>query len=163
MKEEMNHGSFSPERRDLLMGAGALGVGALAASLASGSAFAEEHSHKHDHATGSKHKKLIAALHDCMRSGDDCIQHCLIEFKSGDTAMADCARIVLETIAYCTAHAKLATLDSANLKAMTELGIKMCGDCEKECRKHERKHSTCKDCADACAECIKECKAYLKI
>lgn len=157
--------SFSAERRDLLMGAGALGVGALAAStLGSAAAFAgDDHSMHHGHATGAKNAKMIAALHECMRTGDDCIHHCLMEFKAGDTAMADCARKVLETGAFCAAHAKLATLESAHMKAMCELSLKICADCEKECRKHEKKHSTCKACADACAACIKECKAYLKI
>ena len=162
MKTEVNNGSFSPERRDLLVGASALGVGALAATLAGGSAFAAEHDHMHGAHTGSEHEKMIKALHECMRTGDDCISHCMMEFKAGDTTMADCARLVTETGAFCSAHVKLASLNSAHLKEMCELSIKMCGDCEKECRKHEKKHATCKACADACAECIKECKAFLK-
>ncbi|ATX82362.1 twin-arginine translocation signal/Cys-rich four helix bundle protein [Mariprofundus ferrinatatus] len=154
------------ERRTMLKGAGALGLGALASSAALagiGEAFAaDDHSMHHGHATGAKNAKMIEALHNCMRTGDDCIHHCLIEFKAGDTAMADCARIVLETGAFCAAHAKLVTMDSAYMKELCELSIKMCGACEKECRKHEKKHSTCKACADACADCIKECKSYLK-
>ncbi|NWF36467.1 four-helix bundle copper-binding protein [Mariprofundus sp. KV] len=154
------------DRRTMLKSAGALGLGALASTAAMGGiskAFAAgEHNMHHNHSTGSKHAKMIDLLHECMRAGDDCIHHCLIEFKAGDTAMADCARIVMETGAFCAAHAKLATLESAHMKEMCELSIKMCGDCEKECRKHEKKHSTCKACADACAECIKECKRFLK-
>jgi len=155
------------DRRSMLKGAGALGLGALASTAAMGGiseAFAAgEHSMHHGHATGSKHAKMIAVLQDCIRTGDDCIHHCLMEFKAGDTAMADCARVVIETGAFCAAHAKLATMDSAYMKQMCELSLKMCADCEKECRKHEKKHSTCKACADACAACIKECKTYLKI
>lgn len=156
--------TISSERRDLLIGAGALGAGALAATLGSGHAFAGDHSNHMDHSshTGSKHAKMIASLHACMRTADVCIDHCLMEFKAGDTAMADCAERVLETSAFCGAHAKMAALDSSHLRAMCELSIKMCADCEKECRKHEKKHSSCKDCADACADCIKECKVFLK-
>jgi len=161
----MNNETISNERRDLLVGAGAIGAGALASSLLAGNAMAGEHDHMmmdHSQHTGSKHAKMIAALHECMRAGDDCINHCLMEFKAGDTAMANCARLVLETGAFCSAHAKLATLNSSNMKELCELNIKFCEACEKECRKHEKKHSTCKACADACAACIKECKAFLK-
>jgi len=161
-KDNSLNEEFSSERRNLLIGAGMLGAGALATAATASTAFAGDHSHMHGHATGSKHAKMIELLHECIRTGDDCIHHCLIEFKKGDAAMADCARIVLETGAFCTAHAKMATLESAHMKEMCELSIKMCSDCEKECRKHEKKHSTCKACADACAACIKECKAFLK-
>jgi len=163
MSNEQKQDNISTERRDLLVGAGTLGAGALASTMLAGNAFAGDHSHM-DHAahTGSKHAKMIAALHECMRTGDACINHCLMEFKTGDTAMADCARKVLETSAFCAAHAKLVALDSSHMKDLCELSIKMCGDCEKECRKHEKKHSSCKACADACAACIKECKAFLK-
>jgi len=121
------------DRRTMLKGVGALGLGALASTAAFGGvseALAGEHMH-HGHATGSKNAKMIAALHECMRSGDDCVHHCLMEFKAGDTAMADCARIVLETGAFCEAHAKLVTFDSAYMKQLCELSMKMCADCEK--------------------------------
>lgn len=160
----MNNEPISNERRNLLVGAGTLGAGALVSSLLAGNAFAGEHEHMMDHSrhTGSKHATMIAALHDCMRTGDACINHCLMEFKAGDTAMADCAKKVIETNAFCATHAKLASLESGHMKELCELSIKMCGECEKECRKHEKKHATCKACADACANCIKECKAFLK-
>ena len=157
-----NENDFSADRRDLLVGAGTLGAGALATSLLAGNAFAGEHEHMHGHHTGSKNAKMVSVLHECMRTGDICINHCLMEFKAGDTAMADCAKVVLESGAFCAAHAKMVALGSARMKEMCELSINICGDCEKECRKHEKKHSSCKDCADACAACIKECKAYLK-
>jgi Cys-rich four helix bundle protein (predicted Tat secretion target) len=161
MTEENNllNEEVSSERRSVLIGAGMLGAGVLASAATATSAFA---GHSHGHATSSKHAKMISLLHECMRTGDDCIHHCLMEFKAGDTTMADCARVVLETGAFCSAHAKMATLDSAHMKEMCELSIKMCSDCEKECRKHEKKHATCKACADACAACIKECKVFLK-
>jgi len=159
----MNNETISTGRRDLLVGAGSLGAGALATTLLAGTAFAAEHEHMdHSMHTGSMHAKMIAALHDCMKAGDDCLQHCLIEFGKGDTAMTDCARLVIETGAFCSAHAKLATMNSANMKELCELNIKFCSACEKECRKFEKKHSTCKACGDACAACIQECKAFLK-
>lgn len=162
MTEENNllNEEISSERRSVLIGAGMLGAGVLASAATATSAFAGDH--KHGHNTGGKHAKMVALLHECIRTGDVCIQHCLMEFKAGDTAMADCAKVVLETGAFCAAHAKMAALESARMKEMCELSIKMCADCEKECRKHEKKHSSCKDCADACAACIKECKAFLK-
>lgn len=142
--------NFDPERRNLLLNAGALGLGAVAAAAMgpfAGIAAAEE----------SKQKTLVDAIHGCLKAGEACIDHCLDSFKAGDTAMAHCAASVTEMLAFCAAHGRLASLHSKHLKEMSALAIKVCGDCEKECRKHE-KHPPCKACADACAACIKECK-----
>ncbi len=158
-KTDQTDTAISEERRNLLIGAGMLGAGALAAATAASPAFAGDHKHHHD--SSNSHAALIASLHACVSTSEACIDHCMTSFKSGDTTLAKCAEIVLETMAFCAAHAKLASYNSANLKAMSELGIKICADCEKECRKHE-KHASCKACADACVACIKECKAFLK-
>ncbi|GAV21314.1 hypothetical protein MMIC_P2297 [Mariprofundus micogutta] len=152
--------NISEERRKMLIGAGALGATALAAStLGTTAAMAEGMAGHHHHAAGGKHQELAKSLHHCVATAEACIDHCLDSFKSGDTTLADCAISVQETMAFCTAHAKLASYNSKYLKAMIDLGIQVCGDCEKECRKHE-KHASCKACADACATCIKACKAY---
>ena len=152
---------FSEERRKMLIGAGALGATALAASTMGGSlAMAEGMAEHHHHAAaGAKHLELAKALHHCVATAEACIDHCLDSFKTGDTTLADCAISVQETMAFCTAHAKLASYNSKYLKGMIELGMQVCEDCEKQCRKHE-KHPSCKACADACADCIKACKAY---
>ncbi len=154
-------GQISEARRKMLIGAGALGATALAATtLGSSMTMAEGMTGHHHHvAAGDKHLELAKTLHHCVAMAEACIDHCLDTFKSGDTAMADCAISVQETMAFCTAHAKLASYNSKYLKAMIDLGIQVCADCEKQCRKHE-KHASCKACADACASCIKACKAY---
>ncbi|MDX8412319.1 MAG: four-helix bundle copper-binding protein [Mariprofundaceae bacterium] len=151
---------FSGDRRSLLIGAGALSLGALVTAAASKSAFAAEHG-GHHHVMDKQYAALIKAANECVQAGRTCINHCLDEFKAGDVSLADCARSVEELNAFCTAHAQLATLNSSYVRAMSELGIKICGDCEKECRKHEKKHAICKDCAEACAACVKECKAVV--
>lgn len=143
---------FDPERRNLLIGAGALGLGTLAAAAVSGIPFASVAM-----AEEGKQKALVDAIHGCLKTGEACIAHCLDSFKAGDTAMAHCAASVTEMLTFCAAHVRMASLDSKHLKEMSALAIKVCGDCEKECRKHE-KHPPCKACADACAACIKECK-----
>ncbi|MBF0281934.1 MAG: four-helix bundle copper-binding protein [Zetaproteobacteria bacterium] len=159
---------FSQERRDVLIGAGAVGIGALATTaLATTQAFAAdsmmmagEMHHHHAAAAQPQLKALQLALHQCVAASESCIDHCLEMFKSGDVSLADCAISVQETMAFCTAHAKLAAYNSPFLKAMSELGLQVCEACEKQCRKHE-KHAECKACADACLDCIKACKTYL--
>jgi len=160
-KSDSTQTEVSTERRNVLIGAGMLGAGALAATAAGTTAFAGEHMH-HAHGASPKHSSMIASLYACVRTGEACIDHCLDSFKSGDVSLAACAEKVLETNAFCTAHARLASYDSSHLKAMAELGMKICAECEKECLKH-KKHASCKACADACAVCIKECKAFLKV
>ncbi len=150
---------ISQDRRDVLIGAGVAGLGVLAAAATSSTAWAEGMEGHHHHAAASQTKDLAKALHHCVATSEVCIDHCLDMFRSGDTTLADCAIIVQETMAFCEAHAKLASYNSTHLKAMNELGIKVCETCEKECRKHE-KHASCKACADACIDCIKACKAY---
>ena len=151
---------ISQNRRDVLIGAGAVGLGVLAAAATSTTtAWAESMEGHHHHAVASQTKDLAKALHHCVATSEACIDHCLDMFKSGDTTLAECAAIVQETMAFCEAHAKLASYNSIHLKAMNELGIKVCEVCEKECRKH-KKHALCQECADACIDCIKACKAY---
>jgi len=155
----MNNDNFSEQRRSMLKGAGALGATAVAATALGGSAIAAGMDAHHHHAAGAKHLELAKSLHHCVATAEACIDHCLDSFKAGDTALADCAISVQETMAFCTAHAKLASYNSKYLKGMIELGMQVCADCEKHCRKHD-KHASCKACADACAACIKACKAY---
>ncbi len=150
----------SQERRKALKTVGAMGAGLLAASTLSNTASAEGMTH-HYHSISSKTTDLSKALHHCVMNAEACINHCLDLFKSGDTSVADCAISAQETLAFCTAHARLASYDSKFLKDMCALSIKICSDCEKECRKHEKKHVECKACADSCAACIKACEAFL--
>lgn len=151
---------ISEERRAMLKGAGAFGATALAATTLGGSAIAAGMDGHHHHvASSAKNSALAKSLHNCVATAEACIDHCLDMFKAGDTSLADCAISVQETMAFCAAHAKLASYNSKYLKEMSELGIRICEDCRQQCLKHE-KHAQCKECADACAECIKACKAF---
>lgn len=154
--EEMR---FSEERRKLLIGAGALGLAAaINSSPLAGVALAAEEPRKP--AKSGTRGSMIDAIHGCVKAGEACLAHCLDSFKSGDTAMANCAASVTEMLAFCDAHARLVALDSKYTKELCQLAINICGDCEKECRKHE-KHPPCKECADACKACIAECKKHI--
>jgi len=155
-----DHDQVSEERRSMLKSAGLLGAGALAATALGGTAIAADmEDHHHHAATSAKNSALAKSLHDCVATAEACIDHCLDMFKAGDTSLADCAISVQETMAFCAAHAKLASYNSKYLKVMSELGIRVCEDCRQQCLKHD-KHVQCKECADACAECIKACKAF---
>ncbi|OIP98650.1 MAG: hypothetical protein AUK35_10480 [Zetaproteobacteria bacterium CG2_30_46_52] len=155
---------FSDARRNLLKGAGVLGAGLLTASAIGSNAIAGEHDHHMMHGTPvgeAKNAALAKTLHACVAASELCLNHCLDMFKMGDTTMAECAISVSETMAFCTAHAKLASYDSKFLKDMCTLGIKVCADCEEKCKKHAKTQPLCKACGDSCAECITACKAYL--
>lgn len=163
MDRQAMNDDFSKQRREVLIGTGALGLATL---MGSAVAHAGEHEmmgggmvHMHG---GNPNQAMIDAFADCIKTSEQCIAHCLSMFKTGDTSTVDCAISVEQSLAFCRAHMTLASLDSPHLAAMCELAIKVCGDCEQECRKHEKKHSACKACADACAACVKECKVHLK-
>ncbi|MBI4745823.1 MAG: four-helix bundle copper-binding protein [Deltaproteobacteria bacterium] len=150
----------SIDRRDFIIKAGALGIGALAVA-AGGEVFAETAETGKKSEPVKKGQAMLDATFDCLKTGQACIDHCLDMFKAGDTTLANCAESVTEMMAFCTAHVQLISYRSKHLKAMCELAILVCEDCEKECRKHEKDHDLCRKCAEACAACIKECKAFL--
>ncbi len=137
--------SESISRRNLLIGAGALaaGAGVMASTV-------------HNHDMGSE--SLIDAAFDCLKQGQACVDHCLEEFKTGDTSLAACADMVQEMLAVCNATAQFASFKSQHLKALATVCAEVCKDCEKECNKHADTHTSCKACADACNICIKECQ-----
>lgn len=152
--------AFSAGRRKVLIGAGALGLGALAAA-ATGSGMPEAFAAgMHHH--GKKNQAMTDAVNNCVKTGNACTAHCLDLIKAGDTSIIDCLRSVQETVAFCGGHTYLSAADSKHLDAMCELAIKICGDCQKECEKHAKKHAECKACGEACGACVKECKAHLK-
>jgi Cys-rich four helix bundle protein (predicted Tat secretion target) len=162
MNTTMNVSEAAISRRQVLLGAGALAATAIA-----GSAAAAEHQHEqqqqgHDHQKMMRgaccpHDALIKAAHDCVRTGQVCLDHCIEMFKSGDTTLAECADKVTELVAMSTALASMAASNSPHLKALAGVCRGVCKDCEDECRKHEKDHEVCKTCADACADCIKAC------
>lgn len=152
--------TISRPRRDLLIGAAALG--SLAGLSALGAARAEEHGHEHhQHTIDQGRLRVIQHATDCVNKGEICIEHCLQLFKAGDTSVAECAETTHEMLASCTAMGKLAAYDSRHLKDFMRVCMGVCEDCEKACREHENKHAECKACADSCADCIRVCKEYL--
>lgn len=138
-------------RRELLTGATA-----VIAMAGSNIAFAET-DHKHHHASNPNEAIVDAAL-DCLKTGQACLDHCILLFKKGDNSVAACADTVNEMLAMCTTLSKLASYQSRHLKAFAKVCMESCIDCEKECRKHEDKHAECKACADSCKNCIEQCK-----
>ena len=136
-----------------------LGLGAVATAAYAGNAFSAMKGHDH-----SKHSPqlpdVLSAANNCIEKGQRCIVHCLVSFKEGDLALAQCANKVHEMQATCTAFSYLLTTNSEYVKAYAPVCERVCKDCEKECRKHEE-HIECKACADACAEMLDQIKLRL--
>ena len=162
---EHNQASEEPliERRTILKGAGALGLGAVVSTLAGNlagvsPAFAAGAGHQHH--GGSSYKAMADAVNACVNQGNACAAHCLEVIKSGDLTIADCMASVQETAAFSATLAYMTAVNSKHLNAMCELAIEVCGDCQKQCEKHS-KHASCKAYAEACAACVKACKEHL--
>ena len=134
-------------RRQLLLGAGA----ALAAGYAGVAAAAMP---GHDHSKHApKHLDLLTSIDDCLAKGQRCIAHCLVSFKEGDVALADCAAKVHEMQAVCNGFSYLLAANSEYTEAYQKLCEKVCSDCAKECRKHDEHHE-CRACAEACEAAV---------
>jgi len=142
-------------RRKVLASAGLVAaMAAVSPTLAFGSS-------QHEHETAAVHTNVVDAALDCVKKGQACIEHCIGLFKVGDTSVAECADMVQEMLAMCTALSQFASYQSKHLADLAKVCISVCEDCEKECRKHEKKHVACKACADSCGQCIKECKMLI--
>ncbi len=147
--------SASPlSRRQLLTAAGAASLAAAGSSLAEHD---EKHAH-HDHGV-PKNEALSESALDCVKTGQDCMEHCLALLRSGDTSLAECASRVQELIVSCGALSSLAARGSKHLALFARAAKEVCADCEKECRKHAH-HKPCTACAESCAACIKQCATF---
>lgn len=147
-----NTNSENSSRRHLLKG-----LLATAAVAAATPALAKkEHAHHH-HNMSKINKALVDIANQCTQHGDECIDHCIELFKSGDTTVAKCAETVNEMIVMCHALAKMGTYQSEQLVAVAKICIDVCEICAEECGKHTE-HAQCKACEESCLECIKECK-----
>ena len=144
------------DRRTLFMRAGAIAaVGGVA--LAAGKATAQDESNQ----SWEVNAALIDSALDCVKESEACIAHCVSTFREGSVMLAECSGLVLETIAACTALAKIGSYGSTHLKDLARVVMASCQDCEKECRLHASHHEECKACADSCVACIKECEKLL--
>ncbi|MEM9385626.1 MAG: four-helix bundle copper-binding protein [Pseudomonadota bacterium] len=153
-KDDRSEGARAWARRDVLSGATAALAG-LAFAKASRAAHHEQSGH---HAMHAVDNKLRDSALQCVTTGDDCIAHCLSEFQSDDTTLADCAVRVQELVIACRALAQLAAHRSPHLAAFAEATSGVCKACEEECRKHAKHHEVCRACAKACEHCIEECE-----
>ena len=138
-------------RREMLMG-----LGAVAAVACSGPALSAMPGHDHSkHAP--RHGDLLDAVNDCLNKGERCIAHCLVSFKEGDLALADCASKVHEMQAICAGFSYLLASNSEYIKAYYPVCDAVCADCARECRKHDEHHE-CRACAEACEATVEAIK-----
>jgi len=148
------------DRRQLLVGGGALAASLLAQLASADEQPKMDHSqHMHHDHGARKFAALAAAAEDCVKTGQICADHCLEMFSQGDNSTAACARSISQLLPICATLQQLAAQNSKYTKAYARLAQEVCRDCEKECRKHEKEHQSCRDCADSCAACAKECDA----
>jgi len=138
-------------RRDLLAAGAALGA---ASGLGISSAFAADAAPAKPVAGGG----LAAATAECVRVGEECLQHCLSLLADGDESLGDCAKNVQQMLAVCRAAGPLVYAGSKHLGAFAKVCAAVCADCETACRKHEGHHAVCKRCAEACAKTVAEAK-----
>jgi Cys-rich four helix bundle protein (predicted Tat secretion target) len=135
-------------RRDLLASGAALGA---TYSLGLSLALAADEPAPAKPVTGDG---FAAAAAECVRVGEECLQHCLALLAGGDTMLGDCAKSVQQMLGVCRAAGPLVYAESKHLGEFAKLCAAVCADCETVCRKHEGHHAICKRCAEACAKTV---------
>ena len=138
------------ERRELLLGAGAISAVSAVTSL-----YAQD-SHQHSHAAG-KYDAVIRTAGECETTGEVCLSHCIDLLAQGDKSLALCAKRANELTAVCRALGAIAAQDAPSLSTLASLAEDVCKRCEVECRKFPQ-HPQCVACAEACVACSTECK-----
>ena len=152
-----HHETSNPgvSRRDIL-----LGMGAAAAAVYAGNAVSAMQGHDHSKHTAQL-PDVLNATNECLDKGQRCIAHCLVSFKEGDVALADCAFKAHEMQSICSAFSYLLAANSEYVKAYASVCEQVCKDCETECMKH-KEHIECKACGEACAALVDQINLSLK-
>jgi len=101
---------------------------------------------------------LYAAALDCVKVGEECLDHCIRLLSTGDKSMAECAGTVRAMLPLCGAIVELTRLNSRHLKELAAVCAKACRDCEAACKKHANHHAECKACMESCQKCATECE-----
>lgn len=151
-------------RREILLGAGAVGAGLMVSTLNSQTLHAAESHAAHTMHHGAEphpHAALVESAMDCVANGAICLDECIVLLATGNPSMAACIRAVSEMMPACDALARLAALRSPHLKKMAAICIDICEACEKQCKIHADKHWQCRKCMESCQHCIKLCKQLL--
>lgn len=140
---------MNKERRDVLLGAGA-----LLATVGASRAFAAEHAGHAGHAAAKKAITPTTIVFDnaiALRAlGQACVAFCY-DNGAADSGLLECGRSATEMLAMNGAIEGLASLDSPRLKGVAAAADAVYAACEETCRKHQAHHELCRKCADACA------------
>ena len=104
------------------------------------------------------HKEMYEAALECVRVGQECLDHCVRSLSTGDKMMAECAGTLRAMLPLCQSVIELSRLDSVHLKALAAVCAKACRDCEAACKKHSGHHAECKACMESCARCATACE-----
>ncbi len=139
-------------RRELLIGTGAVLVASAARGDKPKPATAPPGAHEH-HTMASP---LTDAAVDCVKKGQACLAHCLTLLGSGDTSLTACAKAVTDMVAVAQALLTVSTAGSKHTKALAKVAGDVSRDCEAECKKHADKHDACKACMECCSKLIAE-------
>lgn len=139
-------------RRDVLVGT-ATGVAALSLS-----ALAQAPGKAAPAADAPMNTAVYEAALDCVRKGEECLDHCIRSLSTGSKMMAECAGTVRAMLPLCEAMVELSRLKSPHLKALAAVCARACRDCEAACKKHANHHAECKACMDSCQKCAAECE-----
>src|SRR3954469_1630848 len=106
-------------RREWIVGAGAVALASVAKAAPKDKPAAEHH---HDAPAGG----LVDATADCHKKAELCLSHCIGMLSTGDTSMAACAARVRDTLASSEALLALASAGSKYTKAMAKVCADIC-------------------------------------
>jgi Cys-rich four helix bundle protein (predicted Tat secretion target) len=151
---DSNSGEFMERRKALHVSTVAMGAAAIAASLNSKQAIAEE---KGGTKKETKNKNANTdLLAECINSCEVCIAHCQYLLSKGDTSLSDCLKKCLEVIPLCEATKTLSNYKSKLTSSTAKICMEACKACAQSCKPHIGHHEECKQCFESCQKCI-EC------
>lgn len=105
-------------------------------------------------------KDLAEETLECYEKGQVCLSHCNHSLAHGDTSLAECQKIVSQTMSVVKALHDVVHWHDANpqrVKELAKICKQFCQDCAEECKKHRKHHKECRECMESCKDCIKAC------
>ena len=143
------------DRRELfgVLGAGAVGLTALAGGTAHAQAQDGRHPHHHDPEHGDCLKACLHAAEVC----NETFHYSFAHLKDGHTEHAKVAELTIDCQDFCTLSATLLARESSLVAFACMACAEACKACAAECMKHDDKQM--KECVEACLVCEKTCRA----
>lgn len=122
---------------------------------------ADGHGHKHHHGVQGDNA-IVDAVAECIKTGNACIDHCIMRLADKDTSLAGCLETTRAMVPVLEATLVLASSQSKHLSKLIVAAVAVTKDCRAECKIHAEHHAECKACLAACEQFLSAADTFTR-